>query len=110
MATTAWTRSISRGAHQAREEREVKRYYRQEARCYKCGKKRHFARDCKSSQAKGNIVTFTNNDSEEEWDFQASFIIEESNQANDVEVATSHTDELKQDSAPAIMSNKSISY
>jgi len=58
----------------------------------------------------GNVVTFANNGNEEEWDFHVSFVIEESNQANDVEVATSHTDELKQDSAPAIMSNKSISY
>jgi len=43
----------------------------------------------------GNVVTFTKNDSEEEWDFQEPFIIEESNQANDVEAATSCAEELK---------------
>ena len=63
-------RVISRGeAHQAQGEQEEKRYCHQEDRYYKCGKKGNFARDCKSSQIEGNVVTFTNNDCEEEWDF-----------------------------------------
>jgi len=57
-----------------------------------------------------NVITFTNNDSEEEWDFQASFAIEESNQANDVEATTSCAKELKQESALVTTSNKSINY
>jgi len=43
-------------------------------------------------------------------DFQASFTIEESNQANDVEAATSCTEGLKQESALIKTSNKSINY
>jgi len=79
-------------------------------RCINCGKKGHFARDCKSSQVEGNVVTFTNNDSEEEWNFQASFAIEENDQALDVEVPTSCLGKLKQETAFVMTSNKSINY
>ena len=64
----------------------------------------------KSSQVEGNVVTFINNDSEEERDFQASFAIEESNRENDVEAAASWPEQLKQESALIMMSNKSINY
>ena len=82
------------GAHQTRGEQDERRYHPQEDRCYKCDKKWHFARDCKSSQVEGNVDTFTNNDTEEEWDFQASFAIEENDQEIDVEVPTSCPVEL----------------
>ncbi|KAH7838943.1 hypothetical protein Vadar_033002 [Vaccinium darrowii] len=46
-------------------------------KCYNCGKKGHFQKNCpfKKKLAEGNLVTSKNHqeDSEEEWDLQASF-------------------------------------
>ena len=56
----------------------------------------------------GNAVTFTNNDSEEEWDFHASFAIKENDQAINVKVPTSCPKEHKQETASVMTSNKSI--
>ena len=50
---------------------------------------------------KGNVVTFMNNHSEQEWDFQASFVIEENNQTIDVKK------ELKHETTFVMTSNKS---
>ena len=43
----------------------------------------------------GNVATFTNDDSEEEWDIQAFFTTEENDQAIEVKVPTSCLEELK---------------
>jgi len=58
----------------------------------------------------GNVVTFTNNDVEQEWDFQASFAIEENDLAIDVEVPTSCLKELKHETSFVMTSNKYIHY
>ena len=58
----------------------------------------------------GNVVAFTNTNSEEECDFQASFAIKESIRKNDVKVTASRAEELKQESTLVITSNKFINY
>ncbi|GFS35601.1 hypothetical protein Acr_00g0040870 [Actinidia rufa] len=52
---------------------------RYDIKCYNCGKKGHFQKNCwfKKKSAESNLVTSKNHqeDSEEEWDIQAYFVM-----------------------------------
>ncbi|KAH0658988.1 hypothetical protein KY285_027538 [Solanum tuberosum] len=51
-------------------------------KCYNYGKEGHYAKDCWYKKDEGNVATSTQNkkDEEEAWDFDTSYIVEETNQ------------------------------
>ena len=52
--------------------------WRESDRCYKCNKRGHFARECRSRRVEGNSTsTQKEQQSEEEWDIHNFFIQEE---------------------------------
>lgn len=77
-----WRGSHSGGAPKNQDSRNGERGDRDRGRgraiqCFKCKKKGHFARDCWNKE-EGNAATSTQHEqSEEEWDLQASLALEE---------------------------------
>ncbi|OMO79399.1 Zinc finger, CCHC-type [Corchorus capsularis] len=84
-----------------KDDNEEKRHRRLNDKCYNCGKVGHFARDYWFKQAQGNAATTSRggNDSEEDWDFQVSFAVEEPE-----ELATACTVEPEQETALSMVS------
>ncbi|KAG5578505.1 hypothetical protein H5410_058639 [Solanum commersonii] len=62
--------------------KEVNDNNRQMEKCYNCRKKGHYAKDCWYKKAEGNVATSSQNqkDEEEVWDFETSYVVEETNQ------------------------------
>ena len=100
-----------RGATQPRyrDDEKEKSYRRKEGRCYHCGKKGHFARDCWAKKEEGNAVTLKTEEDEEEWDAQASFVVEEPQWEKSVEIVTTCIDKPVEETKLATMS-ETINY
>ena len=60
-------------------------------KCYNCGKKGHYARDYWYKKVEGNAVPSTQNKKyqEEVWDFDTSYVVEETNQEEEIVVNSS---------------------
>ena len=109
-----------RGGAREDKQQDEKVQGRREVVCYNCKKKGHFARNCWSKSVEGNSATSAEHESrsEKEWDLQASYAMEESSfaqeldhedRAFDMEVKFSNNAEQKE--AALVMTNdKVINY
>ncbi|KAG5598224.1 hypothetical protein H5410_029594, partial [Solanum commersonii] len=82
---------------------------RQMEKCYNCGNKGHYTKDCWYKKVEGNVATSTQNkkDGEETWDFETSYAVEETNQQE--ELVTCHSNK-EDEIALAIVSEKLVDY
>nr|KYP49539.1 Retrovirus-related Pol polyprotein from transposon TNT 1-94 [Cajanus cajan] len=100
-----------RGATQSRfkDYEEQKRYRRKDGRCYNCGKKGHYVRECWARKEEGNTVTLKQDENKEEWDVHASYAVKESRRDEGVEIVASCMDELVEESTLVTVS-EAINY
>ena len=64
-------------------------------RCYNCGKKGNYSRDYWYKKYEGNVANFTQNkkDEEEVWNFDTSYVVEETNQLEELVACISNKEE-----------------
>lgn len=104
----SWQQGGARHNHQL----EDKASHRKNDQCYNCGKRGHYARDCRYRRAEGNVATSSQSqvESEDEWGFQASCAFVEPVTNKSGEATSSVTLHSKEEQALVTVSDKSINY